>query len=130
MTHCSREACWNWKAPELALEETLEARGSEYNGFHVSRGYFGSFCMDGLAMSLHAVYTTNTFEEAITKSVNMLGDADSVGAIAGQLAGAFYGYQQTQKYLLPVLNWDDNDIAFRAALLYLIGQEEAIKAKQ
>ena len=24
----------------------------------------------------------------------MLGDADSVGAIAGQLAGAFYGYKQ------------------------------------
>lgn len=82
LTHCSREACWNWKAPELALEETLEARGSDYNGFHVSRGYFGSFCMDGLAMALHAVYTTNSFEEAVTKAVNMLGDADSVGAIA------------------------------------------------
>jgi hypothetical protein len=47
--------------------------------------------MDGLAMALHAVYHTTTFGEAITAVINMLGDADTTGAIAGQIAGAFYG---------------------------------------
>ena len=60
--------------------------------------------MDGLAMALHAVATTELlarsswlcswprcFHTAVEKAVNFLGDADTVGAIAGQLAGAFYG---------------------------------------
>lgn len=79
--------------------------------------------MDGLAMALHAVYHSTSFSEAITRSVNFLGDADSVGAIAGQLAGAIYGFSEMKEYHEPILRWDDNDIACRAAMLYLIGRE-------
>lgn len=85
--------------------------------------------MDGLAMALHAVYHTTSFSDAVTKAVNFLGDADSVGAIAGQLAGAFYGYHEAKPYVQPILRWDDNEIAFRGALLYLIGQENHDSSK-
>jgi ADP-ribosylglycohydrolase len=120
------EACWNWKNPELPIEETLVARGEMYNGYRVSKGYFGSFCMDGLAMALHSVYHTKSFSEAITKAVNFLGDADSVGAIAGQLAGAIYGFSTFKEYHEPIVQWDDDDISCRAALLYLIGAEKSV----
>jgi len=46
-------------------------------------GYIGSYAMDGLAMALHCVYSTDSFEEAVLKCVNMAGDADTVGAITG-----------------------------------------------
>ncbi|CAE7222529.1 tri1 [Symbiodinium sp. CCMP2456] len=87
------ERCWNWQEPSLELLQTFRARGEKYNGHPVSRCYAGSYCMDGLAMALHAVASTESFHRAIEKAVNFLGDADTVGAIAGQLAGAFYGLE-------------------------------------
>ncbi|CAJ1431543.1 unnamed protein product [Effrenium voratum] len=87
------ERCWNWQQPSLELLATFRARGEKYNGHPVSRCYAGSYCMDGLAMAMHAVATTDCFHRAVEKAVNFLGDADTVGAIAGQIAGAFYGIE-------------------------------------
>merc|ERR1712137_1293267 len=71
------ELCWNWKGERLELDATLRARGRTYNGYPVTRGYFGAFCMDGLAMALWAVYNTSCFDDAVTRCANLLGDADS-----------------------------------------------------
>merc|ERR1719449_520992 len=102
------ELCWNWKGSSPNIETSLKARGSKYNGYPVSAGYFGSYSMDGLAMALWAVYNTKSFDEAITKSVNLLGDADSHGSIAGQLAGALYGYKTVNPQFIQWLNkWDE-----------------------
>ena len=49
------------------------------------------FVVHTLEAALWAVGTTNSFEEALLKAVNLGDDADSVGAVAGQLAGARYG---------------------------------------
>lgn len=54
-------------------------------------GYAGSYCMDGFAMALHIVYFTQSFKECAVRCANMGGDCDTVGAIAGQMAGAAYG---------------------------------------
>lgn len=48
--------------------------------------------MDALAMALHIVWTTNSFRECVQKAADMGGDSDTVGAIAGQIAGAIYGF--------------------------------------
>jgi ADP-ribosylglycohydrolase len=47
--------------------------------------------MDGLCMALHIAYHTSSFKEAALWAVNMGGDCDTVGAIAGQITGAMYG---------------------------------------
>jgi ADP-ribosyl-[dinitrogen reductase] hydrolase len=44
-----------------------------------------------LEAALWAFHTTDTFEDCVLKAVNLGYDADSVGAVAGQLAGAYYG---------------------------------------
>ena len=49
------------------------------------------YAIHSLEAALWSFYHTNTFEEAILKSVNLGDDADTVGAITGQLVGAFYG---------------------------------------
>lgn len=54
-------------------------------------GYIGSYCMDGLCMALHTVLFTNSFKEAVAWNADMGGDCDTVGSIAGQMAGALYG---------------------------------------
>jgi ADP-ribosylglycohydrolase len=117
----SKERCWNWRAATLDLRGTLARRGRTYNGYPVSAGYFGSFCLDGLAIAMHAVASTDSFDAAIARCVNFLGDADSTGAIAGQIAGAMYGFRAIDPRFREQLHrWDDGEIALRAALLFTL----------
>ncbi len=44
-----------------------------------------------MEMALWAFSATDTFKDGLLKAVNYGGDADTVGAIYGQLAGAYYG---------------------------------------
>ncbi|CAK0850603.1 unnamed protein product [Prorocentrum cordatum] len=117
-----QERCWAWREPSLGLEETLKTRGQRYNGYPVSAGYFGSYSLDGLAIALWAVYHTGSFDEAVVKAINVLGDADSYGSICGQIAGALYGLQRVHPQFRSWLNrWDDHEFAVRAVLLHELG---------
>lgn len=51
----------------------------------------GGYVIDTLEAALWAVETTENFEDALIAAVNLGHDADTVGAVAGQLAGARYG---------------------------------------
>merc|ERR1719464_1073354 len=83
----SLERCWNWKHHCLGVEATLKARGNTYNGHPVSAGYFGSYSLDAIAVALHCIYHTSSFNEAIVFCINLLGDADSTASVCAQLAG-------------------------------------------
>eukprot|EP00443_Scrippsiella_acuminata_P008636 CAMPEP_0115315788 /NCGR_PEP_ID=MMETSP0270-20121206/77773_1 /TAXON_ID=71861 /ORGANISM="Scrippsiella trochoidea, Strain CCMP3099" /LENGTH=512 /DNA_ID=CAMNT_0002735145 /DNA_START=61 /DNA_END=1596 /DNA_ORIENTATION=- len=121
----SKERCWNWRDPKGPyLLETIAARGKHYNGYPVQKDYFGSYSMDGLAIALHSVYHTRSFMDAVVRCINFLGDADSTGAICGQIAGAFYGVDTIDVRLVSQLRrWDAGQIALRGALLYVLGSE-------
>jgi ADP-ribosyl-[dinitrogen reductase] hydrolase len=45
-----------------------------------------------LESAMWGLRTTDSFEEAVVQVVNLGGDADSAGAVAGALAGATYGF--------------------------------------
>lgn len=49
------------------------------------------YVVDTLMCALDSVARTASFEDAVVAAVNLGGDADTVGAIAGGLAGAIYG---------------------------------------
>jgi len=134
----STERCWNWKCRygELGIDLTMRNRGSRYNGYPNTQGYFGSYCMDGLAMGLHSVYNSKSFGDAVEKAVNMLGDADSTGSIAGQMAGAWYGFKSVfydvdgEQFLWRQLaRWSDYEFGVRAVLLTVMGKDAAEKYK-
>lgn len=48
--------------------------------------------MLGAIVALWSFARTNTFEEGAILAVNLGEDADTTGAVYGQLAGGFYGY--------------------------------------
>lgn len=50
------------------------------------------YVVDSLEASMWSVLTTNSFEEAVLKSVNLGDDTDTIGALTGGLAGIIYGY--------------------------------------
>jgi ADP-ribosyl-[dinitrogen reductase] hydrolase len=50
------------------------------------------YVLDTLEAALWAFFTTETFEQGAILTVNLAGDADTIGAIYGTLAGAHYGF--------------------------------------
>lgn len=50
------------------------------------------YVVDALEAAVWALINTTTFDSALLKAVNLGDDSDTVGAIAGGLAGLFYGY--------------------------------------
>lgn len=54
-------------------------------------GNTSGFVVDTVQTVLHAFFRTDSVEACITDVVNRGGDADTAGALAGQLAGACYG---------------------------------------
>jgi len=51
----------------------------------------GGYVVDALEAALWALRTTTTFQDGALAAVNLGDDADTTGAIFGQLAGALYG---------------------------------------
>ena len=114
----STELSWNWKDPTLDIEKCMVSRGESYNGYPNSAGYYGSFCLDGLAVAMNAFRHTESFNSCMMKCINYRGDADSTGSICGQMAGAFYGVNSIQTPLLNnTLRWDNSENLLRAIML-------------
>lgn len=57
--------------------------------------------------TIEAVYwcliTTDSFKECLLKAVNLGGDTDTIAAIAGGLAGLYYGYEEIPSEWLSVI---------------------------
>ena len=69
-------------------------RFSQYNEKDIkSSGYV----VDSLEAAVWSLLGTDSFEEALLKAVNLGDDTDTVGAIAGGLAGLYYGYKKIPK---------------------------------
>lgn len=63
------------------------------------------YVIDTLEAALWAVGTTSSFEDALILAVNLADDADTVGAVTGQLAGALYGAAAIPERWLYLLAW-------------------------
>lgn len=55
------------------------------------RGLATGYVADTMQTVLHHLFATRDFEGCLTAVVNQGGDADTTGAIAGAIAGAYYG---------------------------------------
>jgi ADP-ribosyl-[dinitrogen reductase] hydrolase len=54
-------------------------------------GRTSGYIVDTVQTVLDGFFSTASFEECLVRVVNRGGDADTTGALAGQLAGALYG---------------------------------------
>lgn len=81
-------------------------------GTYKSKSFDGVFKENGFAASslefaLWCFYNTNSFMECVLLAANSGGDADTNAAIAGQIAGAYYGYSAIPKEWTTKLAWHD-----------------------
>lgn len=61
------------------------------------------YVVDTLESAIWCLLNTESYEECVLKAVNLGEDTDTVGAVAGGLAGALYGYDAIPKKWLDVL---------------------------
>ncbi|MBW1860020.1 MAG: ADP-ribosylglycohydrolase family protein [Deltaproteobacteria bacterium] len=61
--------------------------------------------IESVPAAIGAFVLTNSFREAVVLAVNLGGDTDTIGAMAGAVAGAYYGLDQIpQEWLGPLEN--------------------------
>lgn len=61
------------------------------------------YVVESLEAALWAFHTSDSFEEGLFLAVNLGDDADTTGAVYGQLAGAYYGVEGLPKRMLELL---------------------------
>lgn len=65
------------------------------------------FVLDTLGASLWCLLHTDSYRDCVLTAVNPGGDSDTVGCIAGALAGAMYGYEAIPKEWIDQLRGKD-----------------------
>jgi len=80
-------------ADRFALHTIARELVAQYPSFHFKdyHGRASGYVVETLQTVLHFLFATGSFEECLVGVVNQGGDADTTGAIAGMIAGAFYG---------------------------------------
>ena len=63
----------------------------------------GGYVVESLEAAVWSLLTAETFPGALLAAVNLGGDTDSIAAIAGGLAGLYYGYEAIPKEWLAVI---------------------------
>lgn len=87
-----------WQYDKFKLSRRIEsiARGN-YKKLKPPVISNGGWVVATLESALWAFYNTRDFKEGALKVVNLGRDADTVGAVYGQIAGAYYGFEGIPK---------------------------------
>lgn len=75
------------------VREEAQALVDRQPAFRFDRytGHCSAFIVDTVRTVLHVYFLTDSVRDCVIETVNMGGDADTAGALAGMLAGATYG---------------------------------------
>ncbi len=76
----------------LARQEFLRLQSADFLSGRRENIRSSGYVVDTLEAALWCVAQADNFGEAVTLAVNLGDDADTVGAVTGQLAGAIWGY--------------------------------------
>jgi ADP-ribosyl-[dinitrogen reductase] hydrolase len=63
----------------------------------------GGYVLDTLTASIWCLLTTDNFSDCVLKAVNLGGDTDTTGCVAGGLAGVYYGHEAIPQEWLGAL---------------------------
>jgi ADP-ribosyl-[dinitrogen reductase] hydrolase len=98
LTHGSTDSIRHTAA--LAHELWVGTALAEYDAMRDRKVSNSGYVADTYASAWHSVLKTSNFEDAVVDAINRGGDADTVGAVTGMIAGRIYGYAE----LKPIAN--------------------------
>jgi ADP-ribosyl-[dinitrogen reductase] hydrolase len=93
-------------AGKSRLRREADKLAEEYPAFRFDPypGLATGYVVDTLQTVFHYFFRSRSFEECLTSIVNQGGDADTTGAIAGGLAGAYFGMGEIPRRWLKRLD--------------------------
>lgn len=110
LTHNSDVAATTARAMAVLLHDLLHGAGREALGEVAAERNLvrsGGYVIDTWDAARWAVATTDSFRKAVLAAANLGDDADTTAAVAGQIAGALYGYADIPGDWLERLLWRD-----------------------
>lgn len=136
ITHADPLACWSCAALNQAIAALISETGDALQAAtrvpepNVARAIIqssaerhevrsGGYVLDTLQAAFWAFRNHDGFDDVVIAAVNLGGDADTVGAVAGSLAGARYGAVAIPPRWLDVLQDRDEIIELADRLLDL-----------
>lgn len=102
------------------LDKIADSVVSEEEEWHNVSG----FSTDTLCAALFCFFNTDSFAECVLTAVNLGGDTDSVGAVAGQIAGAYYGLSEIPERFIIGLQDSDRFLNLAERLFDLYGSND------
>lgn len=79
----------------------------------------GGYCVHTLEAALWCFYHTSTFKDAVLLAANLGDDADTVAAVTGQIAGAYYGLTEIPQEFSTKITMSDEIISLAEHLYKL-----------
>ncbi len=94
LTHCSNKIRETVDLMARICDEHLLGHRTSVQSIYQTRDEVNNsgWAVSTLQAALWAFQSTKTFEDGLIAAVNLGGDADSIGAVYGQIAGAYYGF--------------------------------------
>lgn len=94
LTHCSQKVRDTVDLMASILTSHVKGMRTPQQSIYKSREEVNvsGWAVSTLQAALWAFNATNDFESGMIQAVNLGGDADSIGAVFGQIAGAYYGF--------------------------------------
>jgi len=78
-------------------DKILHVKNREYEEKDRNHIKSDGYVVSTLEAAMWSVWKTDNFKDALLLAVNLGDDADTVGAVAGQIAGAIYGIEEIPK---------------------------------
>jgi len=94
LTHNSGKVRETVDLMDTVLDEHMQGHRTSIKSSYETRDEVDNsgWAVSTLQAALWAFQTTETFEDGMIAAVNLGGDSDTIGAVYGQIAGAYYGF--------------------------------------
>lgn len=129
VTHNHPEGIKGAQATTAAVFLSLHGKSKEDIRKHIQENYyplaftldeirdeyeFDVSCQGSVPQAIEAFLESASFEDAIRNAISVGGDSDTIAAIAGGIAGAYYGIpSQIRRCVIPFLDETQRDILYR-----------------
>lgn len=99
LTHCSSKVRAVCDRFALILDDHMDGLRTTKRSIYSTREEVNNsgWAVSTLEAALWAFDSTATFADGLIAAVNLGGDSDSIGAVYGQIAGAYYGFDAIPK---------------------------------
>jgi len=89
--------------PKVLAPKIRDIQAGTYRNKSEAEIFGSGYVVKSLEAALWCFYHSQTYEQAVLKAVNLGDDADTTGAVVGQLAGAYYGREEIPPAWLNII---------------------------